>query len=101
MANRLQTLNGLGLNGERRPKDSLPCMHLLGVCTGDLFYFCILVLLTPSIRGGRQQRLVTGRRVLNQPGRMVRGSEFRKLWYSNAFCPTWRSTEEQPSLGLR
>lgn len=42
---------------------------------GDLFNFCILVLLAPSIRCGRQNRLLTVLRVLNQPGRMFCASE--------------------------
>lgn len=76
MANRLQTLSGLGLNGEGRPKNLFTCTHLLGVCTEEtLFYFCILVLLTPSIRRGRRNRLLTDLRVLNRPGRMFCASE--------------------------
>lgn len=50
-------------------------MHLLGICTEETSYFCVLVLLACSIRCGRQHGLVTDSRVLKQPGRMVCGSE--------------------------
>lgn len=38
MASRLQTLSGVGLNGEGRQKNLFTCMHLLGICTEETFF---------------------------------------------------------------
>lgn len=75
MASRLQTLNGLGLNGEGRPRAYFFACTYLAPTQRRPLVFCVLVLLVHSIRCGRQHRLVTDLRVLKQPGRMVCGSE--------------------------
>lgn len=60
MANRLQSLNGLWLSGEGKPRNLLLAYTYLA---------------SAQHQRGRQYRLVTSGRVLNPPGIMVCDSE--------------------------